>query len=50
MYCRPVISKSPPFKGLNIRTPIIIPIKEGGFVNKGSRFGGIWGSSLNPKS
>ena len=34
MYCRPVISKSPPFKSLNIRNPIIIPIKEGGLLTR----------------
>ena len=26
-------SKAPPFKGLNIRIPIIIPIKGRGFIN-----------------
>ena len=36
MYCRPVINKPPPFKGLDITIPIIIPIKDGGFINKGS--------------
>ena len=30
-----MINKPPPFKGLNIRIPIIIPIKGRGFVNHG---------------
>ena len=35
-YCRPMIKKPTPFKGLNIRIPIIIPIKGRGFLNEGS--------------
>ena len=31
-----MINKPPPFKGLNIRIPIIIPIKGRGFINQGS--------------
>ena len=31
-----MINKPPPFKGLNIRIPIIIPIKGKGFVIQGS--------------
>ena len=31
-----MIHKPPPFKGLNIRIPIIIPIKGREFVNHGS--------------
>ena len=31
-----MINKPPPFKGLNIRIPIIIPIKGRGFINHGS--------------
>ena len=34
--CRPMINKPPPFKGLNIRIPILIPIKGRGFLNQGS--------------
>ena len=34
-----MISKPPPFKGLNIRIPIIIPIQGRGFNNQGSRLG-----------
>ena len=30
--------KDPPFKGLDIRIPIIIPIKGRGFTNQGSGF------------
>ena len=30
-----MINKPPPFKGLNIRIPIIIPIKGSGFINQG---------------
>ena len=28
-----VINKAPPFKGLNIRIPILIPINGTGFIN-----------------
>ena len=31
-----MIDKSPPFKGLNIGIPIIIPIKGRGLINQGS--------------
>ena len=31
-----MINKPPPFKGLNIRMPIIIPMKGRRFVNQGS--------------
>ena len=31
-----MINKPPPFKDLNIRIPIIIPIKGSGFLNHGS--------------
>ena len=31
-----MINKPPPFKGLHIRIPIIIPIKGRGFINHGS--------------
>ena len=33
-----MINNTPPFKGLNIRIPIIIPIKGGGFMNQRSGF------------
>ena len=31
-----MISKPPPFKGLDIGIPIVIPIKGRGFINQGS--------------
>ena len=31
-----MINESPPFKGLHIRIPIIIPVKGKGFINQGS--------------
>ena len=31
-----MINKPLPFKGLNIRIPIIVPIKRKGFINQGS--------------
>ena len=31
-----MINNPPPVKGLNIRIPIIIPIKGRGFINHGS--------------
>ena len=31
-----MINKPPPFKDLNIRIPIMIPIKGRGFINHGS--------------
>ena len=33
--CRPVINKPPPLKRLNIRIPILIPIKGRGFLIRG---------------
>ena len=33
---RLLINKPPPFKGLNIRIPIIVLIQEVGFINHGS--------------
>ena len=33
VQCRPVINKPPPSKGLNIRIPIVIPIKGSGLIN-----------------
>ena len=36
-----MINKLTPFKGLNIRIPIIIPIKGRGFTNHGSGLGGL---------
>ena len=37
--CRPLVNTSPPFKGLNIRIHITIPIKERGFIHRGSTLG-----------
>ena len=37
--CRPMINKSPPSKGLNIRIPIMIPIEGRGFIIQGSTLG-----------
>ena len=34
-----MINKPAPFKGLNIRIPIRIPIKGRGFINQGSGLG-----------
>ena len=34
-----MITKPPPLKDLNIRIPIIIPIKGRGFINHGSELG-----------
>ena len=36
---RPRINKPPPFAGLNIRIPIIIPITGWGLINYGSTLG-----------
>ena len=33
---RPMINKPLPFKGLDIRIPILFPIKGRGFINQGS--------------
>ena len=50
-----MINKASPFKGLDIRIPIIIPIKGRGFINQGSGLGQVaesinrvrvWGESL----
>ena len=41
IQCRPMINKPPPFKGLNIRIPIIIPVKRRGFINHGFTLGTI---------
>ena len=35
-----MINKPPPFKGLHIRIPTIIPIKGRGFINQGSGLDG----------
>ena len=35
-YCRRVINKLPPFKGLYIKIPMILPIRGRGCVNHGS--------------
>ena len=34
-----MINKPPPFKGLNMRIPVVIPIKGRVFLNQGS---GVW--------
>ena len=34
--CRPMIDKPPPFKGLNIRISMIVPIDGRGFINQRS--------------
>ena len=34
-YCRPMINKPPPLKGLNIRIPIRIPIDGKGLLVMG---------------
>ena len=36
-----MINKHPPFKGLNIKIPIIIPIEGRGFINQGSALGSM---------
>ena len=35
-----MINKPIPFKGVNIRIPIILPIQGRGFINQGSRLAG----------
>ena len=35
-----MLRKPPPFKGLNIRIPIKIPIEGSGFINQGTTFVG----------
>ena len=39
--CKPMINKPCPFKGLNIRIPITIPITRKGFIDKGSTLVGV---------
>ena len=39
MSCRPLMNKAPPFEGLNMRIPIIIPMKRGRFIYKESTLG-----------
>ena len=34
--CRPMINNPPPFKGLDMRIPIITPMKRKGLMNQGS--------------
>ena len=34
-----MINNHPPFRGLNIGIPIVIPIKGRGFINQGSGLG-----------
>ena len=42
-----MMKNEPPFKGLNTRIPMIIPIKGRGFINQGSTL--VWGwESLKP--
>ena len=43
-----MIKNSPPFKGLNIRIPIITPINWRGFINQGSTVRASKPSTLNP--
>ena len=43
-----VIHKPPPFQGLNIRIPIMIPFKGSGIINEGSTLGSKL-LSPNPK-
>ena len=47
------MKKPPPFKGLNIRIPVITPIMGRGFINHGSAlplgFVPIWFGTLKPK-
>ena len=38
--CRPMINKPCPFKGLNIRIPIRIPIREGRLLIRGPHYVG----------
>ena len=41
--CRLMMNQPLPFKGLNFRIPIIIPIKGSGFINQGSKlFSKAW--------
>ena len=45
-----MINERPPFKGPNIRIPIVIPIKGRGFINQGCGLGlGLAPETLNPK-
>ena len=40
------MNKPPPFKGLDIRIPIIIPIQGRGFINHGSGFNFVAGTEF----
>ena len=40
--CRPVVNTPAPFKGLNIRIPIIVPIEGRGVINQGSSLLANW--------
>ena len=44
-----MINNHPPFQGLDIRIPIIIPIKGRGFINHGSGLGFIVFSRVGSK-
>ena len=39
MSCRPLMNKAPPFEGLNMRIPIVIPMKRRGLIYKESTLG-----------
>ena len=43
IYWGPMLNKLLPFEGLNIRIPIIIPIKGKGVINQGSGLGTSFG-------
>ena len=43
-----MINKPPPFKGINIGIPIIIPIKGRGFINHGSGLGILRHTKFDP--
>ena len=45
-----MITEPPPFQGLNIKIPIIIPIHGNGFIHLGSGLHGGGGSSLMSSS
>ena len=42
-----MIDKPPPLKGLNIRIPVLIPIKGRGVINYGSTLYRVWGRTKN---
>ena len=44
-----MIHKPPPFYGLNIRIPILLPIKGRGFIEQGSTLEWRGGDATNPK-